>query len=346
MQSQPKRRHPVVAGALIAAASLLAITAPVSAAPAAPAYSQAQLDRWFTELSNWGRWGKNDQMGTLNFITVQKRLQAIGLARKGVVVSMQKKVPLMPAPPEQQGNDIPRGVMFYEIHFRTIPPGDIHHNDGYSGEVQRYNPHGGYTHVDALCHDSDGKGRIYNGYDLKSSVSETAGCLKNGLGAWPQGGIITRGVLIDMTRLKAPHTAGAPVTVKDIEAWEKQANVHVSSGDALFVYNPGPAMKNGQPSRGGFDLSVLPWMKARSVALTSGFYSTPGAAWSGQVAGVWSADHRLVLAAMGMPLLDSPELKPLSEEAARQNRWEFMLIVAPAAVPGGTGQLVNPLAVF
>ena len=331
---------------LVAATLLAAVAAPASATSPSHPYDKAQVDRWFAELSNWGRWGKTDELGTLNLITPQKRLQAIALARKGVVVSMQKKVVLMTAPAEQQGNDIPRGVMFYEIHFRTIPPGDVHHNDGFNGEVQRFNPHGGYTHVDAICHDSDGKGHLYNGYDLKTSVTEKTGCLKLGLGTWPQGGIVTRGVLIDMARLKAPHTPGAPVTVKDIEAWEKQARVHVSPGDALFVRNPGPAMPNGQPSRGGFDLSVLPWMKARGVALTSGFYSTPGAEWGGQVDGVFSADHRLVLAAMGMPLLDSPELDPLAQEAARQDRWEFMLIVAPAVVPGGTGQLVNPLAIF
>lgn len=309
-------------------------------------YDRAFFDRNMKELSNWGRWGKDDQLGTLNFITPRKRLQAFALARTGVVVSMEGPIVPIPAPPEQAGTDIPQGVSTYEIRFRTIPPGDPHHNDGFDGEFERYNPHGGFTHLDALCHDSDGQGHLYNGYDLASSVSETTGCRKEGLGALPQGAIITRGVLIDMTRLKAAHTAGSPVTVRDIEAWEKQARVHVSPGDALFVYNPGPAMANGQPKRGGFDLSVLPWMRARGVALTSGFYSGSIPGWGGQVPGVFSADHRLTLAAMGLPLLDSPNLKPVSEEAARQRRWEFLLIVAPAAMPGSTGALVNPLAIF
>jgi hypothetical protein len=309
-------------------------------------YDQAFFDRNMKALSNWGRWGKDDQLGTLNYITPTKRLQAFALARKGIVVSMQGPIVPIPAPPEQAGTNIPQGVSTYEIRFRTIPPGDPHHNDGFDGEFERYNPHGNFTHLDALCHDSDGKGHLYNGYDLASSVSETTGCRKEGLGALPQGAIITRGVLIDMTRLKASHTAGAPVTVKDIEAWEKQAKVHVSPGDALFVYNPGPSIANGQPRRGGFDLSVLPWMRARGVALTSGFYSGSIPGWGGQVPGVFSADHRLTLSEMGLPLLDSPNLKPVSDEAARQNRWEFLLIVAPAAMPGSTGALVNPLAIF
>lgn len=352
MPLSPKRRHQVLTAAGLVVAFGVAAAAPASAqqtteTPSASVrYDQAFFDRNMKELSNWGRWGKDDQLGTLNYITPRKRLQAFALARQGIVVSMERPIVPIPAPPEQAGTNIPQGVLAYEIRYRTIPPGDPHHNDGFDGEFERYNPHGIFTHLDALCHDSDGKGHLYNGYDLASSVSETTGCQKEGLGALPQGAIITRGVLIDMTRLKAPHTAGAPVTVKDIEAWEKQARIHVSAGDALFVYNPGPPMANGQPSRGGFDLTVLPWMRARGVALTSGFYSGSIPGWGGQVPSVFSADHRLTLAAMGLPLLDNPNLKPVSEEAARLNRWEFLLIVAPAAMHGSTGALVNPLAIF
>lgn len=326
------------------AVSLLALSALAGAAEA-QVYSHEQFEKWQTELSNWGRWGKDDQIGVLNLITPAKRVQAMGLAKKGVVVSMQRKSVLIKAPAVQANTDEPKGVMFYEVRFKTITPPDPEHNEGFSGEIQRYNPHGGYTHVDAICHNSDGKGHLYNGADLATSVSETQGCLKSGLDSWPNGSIVTRGILVDMTRLKASHTPGAAVTVADLEAWEKQTGLKVSPGDALFVLNPGP-MRDGRPTRGGFDLSVLPWMKARGVALTSGFHSDPKASYGGQVDGLRSADHRLVLASMGLPLLDSPELGPLSEEAARQNRWEFMLVVAPHVIPGGTGMLVNPLAMF
>ena len=192
--------------------SMIASIGAVSATPMSRAeaqtYSREQFERWQTELSNWGRWGKDDQIGVLNLITPEKRVQAMALAKKGVVVSMQRKSTLMKAPPVQAGTDEPQGVMFYEVRFRAIPPGDPEHNDGFSGEVQRLNPHGGYTHVDAICHDSDGKGHLYNGADLASSVSERGGCLKSGLDAWPNGAIVTRGILVDMTRLKAAHTPG------------------------------------------------------------------------------------------------------------------------------------------
>jgi hypothetical protein len=147
-----------------------------------------------------------------------------------------------------------------------------------------------------------------------------------------------------MTRLKSPasRAPGSPVYPEDIEAWEKQAGLKVSSGDALFVYNtsapgrPG-AGPPGPGVNGGFDLSVVPWLKARGVAVTSGVRA---------IAEDNHADHKLVLATLGVYLLDGVQLDRLAETAARLNRWEFLLVVAPPQVPGSTGAIVNPLAMF
>jgi hypothetical protein len=106
-----------------------------------PTYDQALVDRWMTELSNWGRWGKDDERGTLNLITPEKRQQAMALARKGVVVSMEQKVVLIPPPP-QQVDDTPLAITFYDVHFKTMGPGDQPELAGWTSEVQRYHPHG------------------------------------------------------------------------------------------------------------------------------------------------------------------------------------------------------------
>ena len=131
-------------------------------------YDQALVDRWMTELSNWGRWGKDDELGTLNLITPEKRQRAMGLARKGVVVSMEQKVVLIPPPP-QQVDDTPLAITFYDVHFKTMGPGDKPELAGWTSEVQRYHPHGYGTHVDALCHSSDGR-----------AVYTTASCSTSG----------------------------------------------------------------------------------------------------------------------------------------------------------------------
>jgi putative cyclase len=291
--------------------------------------SKAQVDRWITELSNWGRWGKDDQLGALNYITPAKRREAMALAKDGIVVSLEQPIKVVPKPADTKADGKPHGVSFYEIRFKTFPADDPRGNPGFTSDVQEYHVHGGMTHLDALCHDSS-DGKLYNGYVLKDVVNENTGCTKLGLDNVKEG-IVTRGVLVDMSRLKrtTPREPGNRVYVEDLEAWEKQTGVKVSPGDALFVYNDG--------RNGGFDISVAPWMKARGVAVTSGVRA---------VADDNHADHRLVLVALGTYLLDGIDLKELAETSARLNRWTFMLVVAPLRAPGSSGSLVNPLAMF
>ena len=64
------------------------------------------------------------------------------------------------------------------------------------------------------------------------------------------------------------------------------------------------------------------------------------------VEGVQAPLHELVLAGLGMPVLDSLDLERLASEALNQKRWEFLFIAAPLRVPGGSGAPINPLAVF
>ena len=314
---------------------LLALTISVAVfgqqASHAPA-NKAQVDRWMTELSTWGRWGKDDQLGALNYITPAKRRDAMALAKDGIVVSLELPIKVVPKPDETKADGKPHGVSFYEIRFKTFPADDPRGNPGFTSDVQEYHVHGGMTHLDALCHDSS-DGKLYNGYVLKDVVNEATGCTKLGLDNLKEG-IVTRGVLVDMSRLQrtarsTPREPGNRVYVEDLEAWEKQTGIKVSPGDALFVYNDG--------RNGGFDISVAPWMKARGVAVTSGVRA---------VADDNHADHRLVLVALGTYLMDGVDLQALASTAARLNRWTFMLVVAPLRAPGSSGSLVNPLAMF
>jgi hypothetical protein len=308
-----------------------------SAGPERAPVTKAQADRWMTELSNWGRWGKDDQLGAMNLITPQKRQQAMALAKTGTVVSLERPVVLSPKPEDSKADNKPHGVSFYEIRFKTFPPGDPRGNDGFTSDLQEFHVHGGMTHLDALCHDSD-NGKLYNGYPLKETVDEDRGCTRLGLDNLKEG-IVTRGILMDMTRLESASARqpGGRVFSEDIEAWERQTGLKVSSGDALFVFNPAAGGGASSSNNGGFDLSVVPWLKTRGVAVTSGVRAVPEDR---------HADHRLVLVALGVYLLDGVDLNELAQTAARLNRWEFMLVVAPLRVPGSTGSPVNPLAMF
>jgi len=306
------------------------------ATPRRAPVTRAQADRWMTELSNWGRWGAGDELGSLNLITQEKRRQAMALARTGTVVSLEKPVVLSPKPEQSRTDNKPHGIAFYEIRFKTFPADDPQGNPGFSSDLQEFHVHGPMTHLDALCHDSD-NGKLYNGYPLTETVREDTGCTRLGLDKLKDG-IVTRGVLVDVPQLKSRsgHPAADPVYPEDIEAWEKQTGIKISAGDALFVYSP-PATTGAAGPAGGFDLSVLPWMKTRGVAMTSAIRPIPEDR---------HADHRIPLVAMGVFLLDGLDLARAAETARRLNRWEFMLVVAPLRVPGSTGSPVNPLAMF
>ena len=303
-----------------------------------PEVTKAQVQRWMTELSNWGRWGKDDQLGTLNLITPQKRQQALALAKRGVVVSLEQPVALVPMPEATKRDGRSHASSFYEIRFRTFPDPDLETgNPGFTSDIKEYHVHGPMTHLDALCHASY-QGKWYNGFVLADGYSDQTGCSKLGTEAVKQG-IVTRGILVDMTRVKNPsRPPGARAWVEDLEAWERQTGLKVSPGDALFVYNAPAPRGQGTPGLGGsMDISVLPWMKTRGVSITSAIRSIPEDP---------RANHVVSLVAMGLHLLDGPRLDELAETADRLNQWEFLLVIAPPNVPGSSGELVNPLAMF
>ena len=295
--------------------------------------TREQVDRWMTEISNWGRWGKDDQRGTLNLITPETRRKALKLVRDGVSVSLahipdKEKFPDNPRPLGQQMTLDAAG---HALDLYTI---------WYHGST--------ITHLDALCHYSvDGK--MYNGFSRKQ-VTE-AGCGVLGIQN-QQDGILTRGILIDLPRLKGVEylEPGTPVHPEDLEAWEKYAGVKIGSGDAVFLRTGrwvrraklGPW--NVASSAAGFHASVMPWLKRRDVALL-GNDAVEDVQPSG-IEGVARPIHQLAIVALGLPLIDVMDLEAVAEQAARRHRWEFLVTVAAVPVPGGTGFPVNPIATF
>jgi kynurenine formamidase len=89
---------------------------------------------------------------------------------------------------------------------------------------------------------------------------------------------------------------------------------------------------------------AVAWLASRDVAALGGDGDSD--ARPSQVEGVSSPVHVLAITAMGMPLLDNLDLELLSEACARAKRYEFMLVIAPLIVPGGTGSPVNPIALL
>jgi kynurenine formamidase len=292
--------------------------------------TRADVDRWMSELSNWGRWGKDDQLGTLNLVTLSKRREAAALVKDGVAVSMAHEMMTEKA----IDNSDP-------LVHTMLPTKGAFHMDNYNVSF-----HGmGLTHLDALCHASY-QGKLYNGFSADSINAQ--GCMQDSVFVLREG-IVTRGVLIDIARMKGVDylEPGTPIYPEDLAEWENRTGVKVSPGDAVFVRSGRWAMRAAKgpgSSFAGLHASCARWLHDRGVAILGGD-ADPEVAPS-QIEGVSVPIHLLTLVAMGMPLFDECDLEAVGKEAAERKRWVFLFTAGPLVVRGGTGAPINPIAVF
>lgn len=299
---------------------------------ARPLVTQAEFSRWQRELSNWGRWGKDDQAGALNLITPAKRREAAALVKDGVTVSLAVDVN------EARSADNPTP---YERVVTTAGP-------PYAMDRLAVTYHGGaHTHMDALSHRLF-DGRIYNGF-AATEVTIEDGAKKDSIYT-AHAGILTRGVLMDIPALKGvPYLEpGTRVFVEDLEAWERKAGVRVSAGDALFI-RTGRWVRRARTGAtassdtSGLDASVIPWLKRRDVAVIASEFALDARPSSD---GLGLAVHDFALAYLGIHVIDNCDLTALAEAAGARKRWAFQFIAAPLPIRTGTGSPINPLAVF
>ena len=325
--------------ALLLAVVLTSVSA-LSQAPVPPAdrpdvdrdLDPAVLEGWKTELSNWGRWGDDDEIGTLNLITPAKRREAAALVTEGISVSLAADADTVeavdnPNPWQHEMTSIASDRLAVSYHGIT------------------------HSHLDALGHVND-DGVFYNGYRPDPDEVIANGHPKQSIHNI-KNGVFTRGVLIDIPRLKGvPYLEpGTPIYIEDLEAWEAQAGARVGPGDALFVRTgvwarravEGPWLR-GRSEGGrsaGLHPSVIPWLKERDIAIMGSdhpHYVSPS--------NLPGAIHDFALLHLGMNLFDNLDLEALAETAAELDRWEFLLTAAPLPIVGGTGSPINPLATF
>src|SRR5213592_3133258 len=282
----------------------------------------AEFDELFKTVSNWGRWGRDDQLGSANLVTAQKRKHAVALVKTGTTVSLAHN----PLTERAEDNSNP----FEHTMLRGFSM------DRYSVAYHGY----AHSHIDALCHILY-KDQTYNGY-ARADVNTEKGCTKLGIQNL-KSGIVTRGILIDIPRLRnVPYLEpGTAIYAEDLEAWEKKAGVKIAAGDAVFLRTGRWARReklgpwNVGQNAAGLHASVAPWIKARGVAFLGSDAAedvTPS-----MVEGITLPIHTLMITALGINLLDNQDLEALGDTAARLNRWAFMLTISPMPVAGGTG---------
>ena len=302
--------------------------------------SEGEVIGWMDSLSNWGRWGKDDQMGTLNLITYAKRTQAAALVIEGISVSCSRLIV-----PEIASDVTTIPPLHYMIRAGDTVPKQ---GGGGTSDFLGFSYHGlTISHLDALCHQA-WNGKLYNGFDPADVGSETKATVLNIDTA--KDGIITRGVMLDIAKVRGVDwlEAGEGVFTEDLEAAEKAQGVRLEEGDALMLrlgwYKR--RLEKGAPESGrpGLHAETLPWLRERGISIVAGDASQD--ADPSGYPGIGLPIHRVGIVGMGLWLIDAGNCEELAEVCQRLNRYDFMFIVAPLRFKNATGSPTNPLAVF
>ena len=287
--------------------------------------TQEEVESWYTERRNWGRWGDDDQRGAINLITPEKTVAATRLVRTGRKVSTSRVFE-----PEQH---------FIRKSSRATGGGSVVDYYGFIYHGQTI------THIDALCHmwDTDG---MWQGRDPDVELT-TQGASFGTIDAWSDG-IITRGVLLDVPRHRGVSyvTPDSPVHGWELEEIARAQGVEMEPGDALLVYSGKDAfVRDGGVyaggNRPGLSVTCAKFIRDHDVSLLG---------WDMMDArpnpyGLTFPVHG-VLFNYGVALLDNALLEPLAEVCAEETRYEFMFMGLPLKVAGGTGSPANPIAMF
>jgi kynurenine formamidase len=304
------------------------------------AVSNNEFEHLFEKLKNWGRWGDDDELGTLNFLSDKDVADAAGLVKTG------RRVPLGRSLDTVAGPDNARPALHYMTHM-----GDKGEDESsYYTDFIGVDFHGkSASHIDSLPHVAY-KGLLYNGKRAAEVVAS------NGSAFAPvsrlANGVVARGVLLDAARARQVDWVEPPCALRaeDLESIAAKLGVEVRRGDAVLLrtghMRRRRAMGPWDPdlADAGLATSGLEWLAQREIALLGGDGDSD--ARPSPVEGVGGPVHVLSITAMGMCLLDNLDLESLSEACAEVGAYEFLLVVAPLIVPGGTGSPVNPIAVL
>lgn len=327
--------------------------------------SEQEVLGYFESLSNWGRWGPEDQLGTLNLVTEQKRVEASQLIKDGTTVPLAWVL-------DPGDTGFPRPGFVLQRHMIWTGQGNIPHahvqlespqGDDFRLRAAREYvgivPHGTSTHVDALSHIM-WAGKMYNGYPA-SAVTAPHGATVLSVHELAAG-VTTKGVVLDVTAVQDVRwlQPGEGVFPEHLEAAEKLQGVTVEAGDALFLYTGSarrsqsegidPTLESSlekiKRGQSGYTAGCLPWLHERGVAIIGS-----DAINDVQPSGYQRPDlivpiHAVALVAMGLWLIDNVALDDLVATCREKGRWDFFLCMPTLRIVGSTSSPVNPVAVF
>ena len=309
--------------------------------------SEEEVLGYFKSLSNWGRWGAEDQLGTSNLITPAKTKRAMELVKEGVRVSLSRTISFNPSA------DAPTPPVHFMVETgEGWASGDKVSASAYAVAADYFGMifHGTtITHVDSLAH-FFWEGKTYNGFPahmVSTSLGATFGSVEEA-----KNGMISRGVLVDVPMIRNIDwlERGEGVMPEDILAAEERCGFQVEEGDILLI-------RTGQLHRrnveGPVDESLgstacqaacLPLFHQRGIAVLGS--DTGNDVEPVQYPRVPLPIHQVGITAMGIWILDNANLEELADACRQRNRWDFMASIEPLRLHNTTGSPVNPIAIF
>ena len=301
------------------------------------------------KLSNWGRWGKDDRIGTLNHITAQTLVEAGRLIRKGKMFDLSVAL-------GANGPSIGGGGRVNPIHLMGITPGDSQRLQGIVYPPELIVADDWITMPLQCATQWDGLGHIgydncfYNGvgaHTVSTLGGSTVLSIEDIIAKGPTG----RGVLLDITAVRGgkPLNIGDEITPADLEAAEKRQNVRVGAGDILLVrtgwiqqftiHKSAVKLWAGEP---GIGLACTEWLYKREVAAiaadNTGVEVMSGGKQCLEV-------HCVLIRDMGMTLGEIFDMDALAADCEADGVWEFFFTSAPLKVEHGVGSPITPLAI-
>jgi len=298
-------------------------------------------------LSNWGRWGSDDERGTLNFITPGRRLTACAEVVVGEAISLSMSFDRFgPQPwgdrrlnPEltmlQTGTDVRLGVQ------EGCIDGWGYADDMVTMALQAA------THWDSLAHAFHGY-RMYNGYPCEQ-VSAT-GAARNSITA-ARDRVAGRAVLLDVAQSEGADwlDPGFAIGARALSAAEERQDVDVKPGDIVLVRTGAMSRARREGSwetyayhdEAGLSLDALPWLYEHEVAAVAtdnwACEVLPG---GGPVA---LPVHVVGIVYMGLLIGENFDFEELAAHCAADGRYSGMLVAAPIPFTGAVGAPVNPV---
>ena len=300
--------------------------------------TEADYLRALDELSNWGRWGADDELGAANLITPAKRTAAAALVTEGISVSLAHDV----------------------MQERAIDAGSILNREVFglssTGAADRYQYSGSYhgvihSHLDAVdCHVMvDGQG--YNGVS-QEEIEAAGACPRGSINALKDG-IVTRGILFDATLLPGFRTPegwvepGTAIRAAYLVRLEEIQGVRVEPGDVILLHTgrwkrraalgPWPTPEGVA----GYHADVAYFIQAHGVSFIC--HDMWQDVYPQELSEVELLPlHRLALARMGVGIFDNLDFDRLADTARELGRYEFLFMAAPLRIEGGDGLAAEP----